>query len=218
MPEADLFDVLNREFPSPANGAAEWDGKTIRDLERRLSKGKRSKWKLLRRAMVIRTAGKPWEHIQRELGISQYRARQISQDLRNLAGSGYISKAKFDWKSRVLAEEAELSALEKTKEFTLGPQLTAEDKSDLKGLFEEGLKLGTHAAGASIDLPTGWLNETANQKYIQRMSPAAQQRAISYVNARESLVGYQRVLSCLEADAALINLFSYKRRRCPRRG
>jgi len=53
------------------------------------------------------------------------------------------------------------------------------------------LKFGAFGA----ELPIDWGNKLGRSSLFKGMSPQAQQRVISYFNARESLVGYQRVLS-----------------------
>jgi hypothetical protein len=53
------------------------------------------------------------------------------------------------------------------------------------------LKLGAFGA----ELPVDFINKLGRSGLYQKMSPQAQQRVISYFNAREAIQGYQRVLT-----------------------
>ncbi len=53
------------------------------------------------------------------------------------------------------------------------------------------LKLGAFGA----ELPVDWANKLGRSSLYANMSPQAQQRVISYFNAREAIQGYQRVLT-----------------------
>lgn len=75
---------------------------------------------------------------------------------------------------------------------TFNNDITANDKLAMSTLLgDDSLKLG--AFGAHI--PTGWLAQLQNMRSFQQMTPQAQQRFIAFVNAREAMSGYQRVLT-----------------------
>jgi hypothetical protein len=51
-------------------------------------------------------------------------------------------------------------------------------------------------AGAfGTELPVDWTNKLGQKYNLEKLSPAAQKRLVAYYNAREAMVGYQRVLS-----------------------
>lgn len=66
------------------------------------------------------------------------------------------------------------------------------EKSSMAGLLSsDKLKVGAFG----VELPVDRLNQLADQFGIKTLSPQARDAVIAYYNARESLVGYNRVLS-----------------------
>jgi hypothetical protein len=73
---------------------------------------------------------------------------------------------------------------------TLQTPLSDFDKGNIAGL-QTDLKLDT----SGISVPFDRVNAALNSENLSNMSPAAKNRVIAYWNAREAMIGYQRVLS-----------------------
>ena len=73
---------------------------------------------------------------------------------------------------------------------TLQTALSDSDKGNIAGL-QTDLKLDT----SGISVPFDRVNAALNSENLSNMSPAAKNRVIAYWNAREAMIGYQRVLS-----------------------
>jgi hypothetical protein len=73
---------------------------------------------------------------------------------------------------------------------TLQTPLSDYDKGNIAGL-QTDLKLDT----SGISVPFDRVNAALNSENLRTMSPAAKNRVIAYWNAREAMIGYQRVLS-----------------------
>jgi hypothetical protein len=73
---------------------------------------------------------------------------------------------------------------------TLQTPLSDSDKGNIAGL-QTDLKLDT----SGISVPFDRVNAALNSENLRNMSPAAKNRVIAYWNAREAMIGYQRVLS-----------------------
>ena len=73
---------------------------------------------------------------------------------------------------------------------TLQTPLSDSDKGNIAGL-QTDLKLDT----SGISVPFDRVNAALNAENLSNMSPAAKNRVIAYWNAREAMIGYQRVLS-----------------------
>jgi hypothetical protein len=73
---------------------------------------------------------------------------------------------------------------------TLQTPLSDLDKGNIAGL-QTDLKLDT----SGISVPFDRVNAALNAENLSNMSPAAKNRVIAYWNAREAMIGYQRVLS-----------------------
>jgi hypothetical protein len=73
---------------------------------------------------------------------------------------------------------------------TLQQPVSETDRGNMAGLMTD-LKVDAHG----ISIPFDRVNTALNSENLQNMSPVAKQRVIAYWNARESLIGYQRVLS-----------------------
>jgi hypothetical protein len=72
------------------------------------------------------------------------------------------------------------------------PAISAGDKYAMSKLLgEDAFRLGV----SHIELPVDFLNKLDKARTAGNISPAAQKALIAYYNARESMVGYQRVLS-----------------------
>jgi hypothetical protein len=77
-------------------------------------------------------------------------------------------------------------------ESTVQQPLSEKDRGLIASALEDDkFKIG--ALGA--ELPVDWMNQLAKASYFNQMSPDAQKKVIAYFNSRESMVGYQRVLS-----------------------
>lgn len=75
---------------------------------------------------------------------------------------------------------------------TFDKDLSDRDKTNLTALMgDNDFKVGMFGT----ELPTGWLSKIVTTNAFQNMSPQAQQRFIAFANARESMSGYQRVLT-----------------------
>jgi hypothetical protein len=73
---------------------------------------------------------------------------------------------------------------------TLQTPLSDNDKGNIAGL-QTDLKLDT----SGVSVPFDRVNAALNAENVSNMSPAAKNRVIAYWNAREAMIGYQRVLS-----------------------
>ena len=73
---------------------------------------------------------------------------------------------------------------------TLQTPLSDSDKGNIAGL-QTDLKLDT----SGVSVPFDRVNAALNAENLSNMSPAAKNRVIAYWNAREAMIGYQRVLS-----------------------
>ena len=73
---------------------------------------------------------------------------------------------------------------------TLQTPLSDSDKGNIAGL-QTDLKLDT----SGISVPFDRVNAALNAENVRNMSQAAKNRVIAYWNAREAMIGYQRVLS-----------------------
>jgi hypothetical protein len=77
-------------------------------------------------------------------------------------------------------------------EESLKAPITEAERGNIAGLLS-GDKLKVGAFGA--ELPVDRLNQAMDAENIKGLSKAAQNRIIAYYNARESMLGYQRVLT-----------------------
>jgi hypothetical protein len=75
-------------------------------------------------------------------------------------------------------------------ENTLKAPLSPADRGRIAQLAQD-LKIDWHG----VTIPTEALNAILNNESFKNLSPEAQDRLIAYRNARESMIGYQRVLS-----------------------
>lgn len=75
---------------------------------------------------------------------------------------------------------------------TFSHDLSDSDKTNLAALTSDNdFKVGAFGT----ELPTGWLKKIVSTNAYQALSPDAQSRFLAYANARESMSGYQRVLT-----------------------
>lgn len=75
---------------------------------------------------------------------------------------------------------------------TFAHDLSDSDKTNLAALTSDNdFKVGAFGT----ELPTGWLKKIVSTNAYQALSPDAQSRFLAYANARESMSGYQRVLT-----------------------
>ena len=73
---------------------------------------------------------------------------------------------------------------------TLQTPISDSDKGNIAGM-QTDLKLDT----SGVSVPFDRVNAALNSENLRNMSPAAKNRLIAYWNAREAMIGYQRVLS-----------------------
>src|SRR5262249_7892548 len=74
----------------------------------------------------------------------------------------------------------------------IGTTISAKDQGNIAALIGKG----AFKAGAfGTELPLDRLNAALQRENISNLSPAAKTLLVSYYNARESMQGYQRVLS-----------------------
>jgi hypothetical protein len=75
---------------------------------------------------------------------------------------------------------------------SLNTPITEGERGNIAGLLgSDKFKAGAFG----LELPVDRLNQALGVENVRSLSPAAQQRLVAYYNARESMLGYQRVLA-----------------------
>jgi hypothetical protein len=70
------------------------------------------------------------------------------------------------------------------------------ERKQIAGMLgDDKWQLGAHGMGMGFSIPVDRFNEMWKAHQINELSPAAQNLVLTYYNARESMVGYQRVLT-----------------------
>lgn len=81
-------------------------------------------------------------------------------------------------------------------EFMKNGNLSQADRDMISGvLSSDKFELGAHGFGAGVEIPVDRLNQALDAANVKNMSLAAKNALLGYINARESIQGYQRVLS-----------------------
>lgn len=116
------------------------------------------------------------------------RSEAAQRGLQNFDAKGYNQSNERQLNTRLADVATKITRYEDTMQ----APLSSKDRGLLASALEDD-KLKASVFGAEI--PVDWMNQLAKSSYINQMSTEGAKRLYAYMNARESIQGYQRVLT-----------------------